>query len=317
MSREEFNAFYAVVEPATYIGCYLWPHVLLDDPDYEDPYSATKVAWTVHTLNTEVLVTVNGGLFCRIPDGLDQPLGDPDGMKALWAKIEFERQCAAEFNMVICELATRGIVSEPASPVYIGPARHIDGHLLVTSGSGGRESYFDRSMGWSTRLLQGNLIGVTPKRGMNESEVLDRARAISDLAPDAPGLVASAYSSMSRGQLAEVVAIAWIVIEQYIDRLWNAHRENAVTPPGRGTLLKDTRTYTAAVRTEVLHVTGAIDDDERAMLDRVRKHRNDLAHRAEVDRRRAEETAGALQHVLSRVCGEDVAPLLDSLGVGW
>ena len=95
------------------------------------------------------------------------------------------------------------------------------------------------------------------------------------------------------------------------------HVESAEVPPGRQTLLKDTRAYTAAVRTEVLHVTGAIDDHERSMLDRVRKHRNDLAHRARVDRGGVDEAAHALQHILSRVCGEDVDPLLYSLGVGW
>ena len=307
--------FFRSSEVQPVLGCYLWPRVLLAEPDWEDAFSCTGIRWTIATPECRVLVTVNGGMFVEMPLSLRAGPTGP-GMRELDAKATFERRTTDTLNLLVCELATHGIVSEPASPVFLNPARVVDGHALITQSGGGRELYFDRAMGWAQALL-GREWYQTSIRVMPEVAVeLPRSVRIRELSADAPTLVAGAYSGYSRGQLAETLLLSWIVIEQFIDALWRERLES-IDSVVRRRALKDARTYSAAVRTEILQTDGTLTDDERAVIDRVRQHRNALAHRGQVGVDGARDAATALQLVLQRVCEDDIAPLVDNVSVGW
>ena len=151
----ELGDFFKTNVPAdTVIGTYMYPYCLLSEAKWNDPLSATEVIQEIDTIQGEILVTRNGGLFIEPPAelaGKDSFNGDPGNFKA---KIAFEEEAAKLFNLVICEYALHEIVSEPATPVHISVGKLIDGHALITSGGGGREVYWERTIIPSVLLLQ-------------------------------------------------------------------------------------------------------------------------------------------------------------------
>jgi hypothetical protein len=74
----------------------------------------------------------------------------------------------------------------------------------------------------------------------------------------------------------------WIVIEQIISHIWDIEivkkAETSGSPKSRRDQLSDNRTWTAAVKLEMLHQKGHLDADALNELSAARKARNDLAH---------------------------------------
>lgn len=99
-----------------------------------------------------------------------------------------------------------------------------------------------------------------------------------------PEFLLKGVSGIARRDWGIGLSNLWITIEQLTESLW---RREVLDPlrsdPGRiaGRLdqLKDTRTWTAANRHELLHLTGTIPADALDDLYRARKARNDLSHR--------------------------------------
>jgi len=304
------------------IGTYLYPLGLFGEPDWKESYSCTEVVRHVAIDPCEVLVTRMGGLFVQPPQELADPYGaryDSEApMSDLEAKMAFEETTAEVFNLLICELALLGVVSEPASPVHINYGRLIDNHALVVAGSGAREMYLDRSIGPSLALLANHWIGwpIHGESLLDEVAGLARTRILAAMSATLPSLVPGAYYHYSRRQPAEALMDAWIVTEQILDSMWTEYTD-AVKDGKRKQRLADSQTYSASVRIEVLHTAGVIDRDMYEDLHEARDARNRLAHRALIDLNAASQGMCAMRCLIELVCGTSVAHTDVSMGVNW
>lgn len=290
------------------IGTYLYPYRLFGEPEWDNPYSATKVITRAEVGTDEVLITCNGGLF----------LLPPAGIKDLRDKLIFEEKAANIFNRLICEFALSGIVSEPATPAHISAGTLINDHALITSAGGGREIYFEKTIAPSMQLLQGTWL-THPLHSLDMVKAVAKQECASllvELSNNLPTLVAGAYSFLSQRQLSEAIMDSWIVIEQIIDSLW-ANYLVRITDNSRKERLSDERTYTAAVQIEVLYTAGTLPPSLYQALNIARKHRNDLAHRAKITLRMATECLTAMKQMIEFFCKKSVEPPLAFEGVNW
>lgn len=144
----------------------------------------------------------------------------------------------------------------------------------------------------------------------------ERTAVLAEISRLLPTMVAGAYFLASRGQLSEALIDAWVAVEQMIDYLWDGYLR-IHSDSDRKSRLKDTRTYTTAVRTEVLQTAGIIDDALYNQLNKARKHRNDLAHRAKVSLPALEDCLQALKTMLELVCERPVKPAAVTTTINW
>jgi len=144
---------------------------------------------------------------------------------------------------------------------------------------------------------------------------LECANRLVEVSDYLPTLVAGAYSMFSRGQLSAALIDSWIAIEQILDFLWQIYLSDF--PKKRKRRLNDTRTYTAAVRIEMLHTVDVLPATLYESLNTARKHRNDLAHRAKISIDMATEVVGAMKETIEFFTKISVAPPLVNRGVNW
>jgi hypothetical protein len=312
----ELRDFFEANIPADkVVGTYIYPYCLLSEPNWEDPLSATEVIQQIDTRQGKILLTRNGGLFVEPPTELARA----GPMSNLQAKIAFEEGAAKLFNLVICEYALHEIISEPATQVHISAGKLIDGHALITSAGGGREFYPERTITPSMYLLQGTWLihhRLSDMQVTVDVAKLSCASRLAEISENLPLLTAGAYSLFSRMQLSEALIDAWIVVEQAIDWLWNEHK-NRISDAERRERLADSRTYTSAVRIELLHTIGVVDPGLYSHMTRARTHRNNLAHRATISLDMAYETLMAMKSTVEFLCGMQVGAPSTSLGVNW
>jgi hypothetical protein len=102
-----------------------------------------------------------------------------------------------------------------------------------------------------------------------------------------------------------------------LDHLWRDYAFSLDDDKRRKRLLEDTRTYTAAVRTEVLHTAGRVDPAIYNALNTARQRRNALAHRAKIDLQAAEDGLNAMKLMIEFLCETSVEPPLATIGINW
>jgi hypothetical protein len=180
------------------IGTYVYPLGFFGEPDWKESYSCTEVVRRTRIDRCEVLITRMGGLFVQPPQELTDPYCacyDSAGpMSDLETKMAFEESTAEVFNLLICELALLGVVSEPVSPVHISYGQLIENHALVLVGSGGRELYLERGVGANLALF-GNHWGAWPLRSeslLDEAARLARTRVLASISATLSSLVPGA-----------------------------------------------------------------------------------------------------------------------------
>jgi hypothetical protein len=307
------------------LGTYLYPHRLFGQPDYDNPVSATKIIATASVQERQIFATRNGGLFTRIPrqfrDHHIFPGGASRGrvdQEQLGKKRGFEEDVATDFNLLVCELTLTDIVSEPASPVHLAGGRLVEGHALVVSGGGGRETYEERTLHPLYKLSSHEWVFDEPadEEKLRQACSLERAKMLSDISPELPTLVAAAYSSFSRRQLSAALNDSWVVVEQVLDAAWSTYT-SGLPEAGRRGRLTDTRTYTAAVRTELLYTIGVIDSDAYEALNRARKYRNGFIHGAKIDLSATQHCMTSMRLMIEMACGMPVEPPLTRIGAMW
>ncbi len=304
------------------IGTYLYPPSLFGAGFPRDGYQCTEVLRRIRIDACDVLVTRMGGLFIQPPEELSDlyhGCDTPDlAVSDLDDKLAFEETTAQAFNLLICELALLGVVSEPASPVHINYGWLIDNHALVLVASGGRELYLERSIGANTALIGNHWIGwpLRPESLLDEAAGLAHARVLAAISATLLSLVPGAYYYYSRRQPAEALMDAWIVAEQILDSMWTEY-VHGVKGGKRKKRLRDWRTYSASVRIEVLYTTGVIDGEMYQELHHARGARNQLAHRALIDLTSASQGMGAMKRIIEFVCGTSVAHADVSVSVNW
>ena len=298
------------------VGTYIYPYCLLSEPNWKSPLSTTEVIQQIDTGQGEILVTRNGGLFIEPP----AELARTSPVSNVQAKIAFEEKVAKLLNLVICEYALHEIISEPATQVHISAGKLIDGHALITSAGGGREVYLERTLNPSIQLVSS--AGIWGMHRLHNMQItvdvakLSCASRLAEISENLPSLTAGAYSLFSKMQLSEALIDAWIVVEQAIDWLWNEHK-NGISDVERRKRLADSRTYTSAVRIELLHTIGVLDPDLYSHMTRARTHRNNLAHRATISLDMAYDTLMAMKSTIEFLCGMQVGAPSKSSSVNW
>lgn len=302
------------------VGTYIYPYCILARPNWDDPLSATKVIQQIDTGQGEILVTLNGGLFIEPPTELVHEAAANNDVDNLKAKVAFEEKAAKLFNLVICEYALHEVISEPATQVHISAGKLIDGHALITSAGGEGEVYLERTLNPSMQLLSRE--GIWRIHRWHDIQItvdvakLSCASRLAEISENLPSLTAGAYSLYSQRQLSEALIDAWIVVEQAIDWLWDEHK-NGITDAERKNRLADSRTYTSAVRIELLHTIGVLAHDLYLYMTRARNHRNNLTHRATISLDMAYETLMAMKSTIEFLCGMQVGAPSKSTGVNW
>lgn len=314
----ELGLFFSNTPFERVIGTYLYPYRLFSAVEWEDPLSPTKIIGRTNTEGHEVLITINGGVFVIPPPSLPDIYANPEIMTQgtdISMKRAFEEKVAVLFNHIICEFALLGVVSEPATPVHISLGKKHGEHILITSASG---VYTDRSMSPSIQLIQGlwRQHPVVPTETLNQALLLELTSQLTKISPELPTFIASAYSLYAQRQQGEALLDSWIVIEQIIDWFWNEYKAK-VFDKSRKERLSDTRTYTAAVRTEALLIAGIIPDTLYHTLNLARKHRNDLAHRGKANFNMTQVVILAMKDALEFLLKRKIEPPYVHLGINW
>jgi hypothetical protein len=151
-----------------------------------------------------------------------------------------------------------------------------------------------------------NLVGVRSIAVGELSTAMGAGRVLLDAVPELSGeFILKGATGIARRDWGAALSNLWIVVEQITSNVW-AHEvldptrsSDGIT--GRLDQLADPRTWTIAVRHELLHQIGIIPADTLATLSVARKARNALAHRGkhptEADARAAYTSALAILQI--------------------
>lgn len=259
------------------VGAYLYPLRNFASPTTDaDEETLTEVIATIQGWAQEVLMTRNAGLFLRIPAEIADHIR-PGGQESIdyWKRqVAFQNEAARIFNVVLAELAMRGEVSQPVSPTYVSYGRLVEGHALVTHAGGAGLIDPDRQLAG----LMSVAVNRWPSHGDTAIAGLDVKRVglpLADLGASLPTLLTGAFYFYANRDFAEAVADAWIVTERLLASWWSRFL-TALPDMERRRRLSDERTYSAAVRTELLHTAGELGDDGYLRLSQARSARNGL-----------------------------------------
>ena len=305
------------------LGTYLYPLTFLSRPDFDDRESATEIIESIEINELQILITCMGGLFIEIPKELLGEKKNPEGhvlLDHLIEQQEYEQSACDSFNMLICELCLHGLVAQPASPALLGTGQLRGNSVYLESMEGSKVSYFDRVLGPAATLRQADWY-ISPRLNKNYS-VLDEAKSLGlttrlmRVSGTLPAFIAGSYSYYSQRQINEALIDAWFACEQLIDSIWSEYLDT-LEDSHRVKRLRDTRTYSAAVRLEILHTDGMINRELYLSLNKARAHRNDLAHRAKNSFFATTDCVNALKQLIDFFLDEEVAEFKSSRGVIW
>ncbi len=128
------------------------------------------------------------------------------------------------------------------------------------------------------------LVGVQSIPLSELSAAMSAGRALLDAVPELSGeFLLKGATGIARRDWGAALSNLWIVVEQITSNVWAHKVLNPARSPdaiaGRLDRLADPRTWTIAVRHELLHQIGILPADTLATLSVARKARNALAHR--------------------------------------
>jgi hypothetical protein len=249
------------------IGTHMMPWRLLGEPDALDAADGFAVVGSVDANSIEVIATRAGGLFVRIPE-TERP--------------GFVDRAVSALNLVLCEFALAGVESEPVSAHDLARGEIGEGRAAILSGVIGDHSPFDRTIGPWMAMADGRWGSRGPGAIYLALPVgLNRAKSLARVSKLLPRLIVGAYYNDVRRHAAENLIGCWIVVEQFLDRLWEEHLAS-ITERARLERLRDPRTYSAGVRSEMLRTVGVLTPELHAKIEAARTARNRLAHRADL-----------------------------------
>lgn len=145
-----------------------------------------------------------------------------------------------------------------------------------------RFRYKHKSPFWETcRLAAGTRFAVPEAVGSLSLELFDALvhRAHADQLMNAIELTVRADANVRALDFSVAHMLAWTAIELSLDRLWTGWMERRAQDEGaRRKHLMDSRTYTAAVRVEMLNVAGELEDELARDMHECRRDRNSFIH---------------------------------------
>jgi hypothetical protein len=134
---------------------------------------------------------------------------------------------------------------------------------------------------------------------------LAHARTLRNISPEIPALVAGAIGHNHRSRPAEATLFGWMVCERLVNHAWKIRIEPAALSGAHVNQLRDSRTYTAAVRIEILRREGWLSDDDFDLVSAARKARNEQAHNRPSTGVDAHTTLRAMLVILDHVIGNE------------
>lgn len=134
-----------------------------------------------------------------------------------------------------------------------------------------------------TPMIDFDWVGMRIKKlsEINDASALGKEIVSSEyFGRDAQILALGAYKEYTLHNWNSALVLSWTFIEMLIDELWKKEMiENVSTEEiGRKKRLKDYRTYSSAIKIEVLYIKSIIDIDTYVKLNQLRKLRNDFIH---------------------------------------
>jgi hypothetical protein len=282
-------------------GTYLYPLKVLEADDRPtDPNDYLEVIRVVPVTGVDVAITRGGGLFARD--------------RGQYLTPEAINRLVDILNIVTCEFALAGLVSQPVTDIDIQSGKLIGRHISITGGWG---SFGERTWGPYALLCMAPRDMSAPytttanphwppnfywtahgdKEILDTVEKLANAPLLSLVAPSLPSLVAAAAFHAARHNLSETIITSWVVVELILYHQWVGHLRS-LPDSARRRRLQDTRTYSAGVQVEVLLTAGLIQGDVYDKVQSARKTRNDFAHRGAAS---ADGAAGCMEAMRAMV----------------
>ena len=298
------------------VGSYLYPLRFFSDQPMREPIEATDVIRKLHLGAFDVSLTRSGGMFVPLPPDLAI---EPGLIKpGLFDRREtFASDLSRSLTLLACELSVQGMPTEPISPTYVVRGNERDDRAVVIWGGGAGPIQVQRQVGAFIELLTWQWQGW-PRAEMKALDAAAQLRVATPLAlvgGSLPALVAAAYHQYAHRELAEACADAWIVAERVLSVMWDAYV--ATLPPSRRERLRDDRTYSAAVRLEMLRTTGRIEPEVYEEWSAARVARNHLLHRGELSVDGAKTIMSAMRSAIQLQTGVEVTPPGMSSPVLW
>lgn len=303
----------AIAGPQAY-GAYLQPPRLcgLDLPDASgrDADEAvveaarsegTRIYWQTTVEDVDLLMTHGGGVFALFPK---QPARqDPAAhvQEQLLRTVEFLNLVACEL-MLACDVPCSAFsVSDIAGAIRSEDADRIETWVAP-------RPYAPQGMYQETDMKSGSsrVAGWerTPAEALSHLGDLAQARMLRDVSPELPALVAGAIGHHHRGRPAEATLFGWMVCERLVNHSWTARIEPAALSGSHSDQLRDNRTYTSAVRIEILRREGLLSHQDFELLSDARRARNQQAHNRPATAEDAQTTLRAMLAVLDKALGD-------------
>jgi hypothetical protein len=273
-------------------GTYLFPLRYLEATERsKDPNDYLEVIRVIDVNGTDVAVTRGGGLYVRCAD--DYQDTDADMQHYVEA-----------FNLIACEVSLEGHFARSVTDYDVGPAMLIGMHIGAAGGGG----WFAETHWQPFWMLasephgdlwppNGSWFVVDPPGLLDRVSELRNVKLLTAISTDLPVLVCAAIYHAARHNVAEAITTSWFSCEIVLSYWWD---EYLSTLDGQQLArLKDARTYTAAVRTEMLLATGRMERGLYDHLNAARQVRNNLAHRGRAERTGAQQAMVALKTTLA------------------
>lgn len=93
-------------------------------------------------------------------------------------------------------------------------------------------------------------------------------------------LLVDSYTHLIKGEINESFILSWMIIEQYLNYIWNTFLDSKNISNERKKKLRS-REFTVHVKVNILAVLGILEEEEYRDINKTRKIRNELMHEIE------------------------------------
>jgi hypothetical protein len=266
---------------------YVHPFRMIDGKAL-DPWSASIEQVNRGTWDYVKLHEIAGGIDVGLPPPYHMLIGR-DGALALppIPKLRSDQQAVEFFNRCLAGLLLGGVYCEAIGLDNLEFGSIIDWKYIRSYGGRAASNRFHELIRRRMAPPIEAILLMEP-RTLDFDVLAGAARAgfaLLKMVPHlSPEFLLKGVSGIARRDWGIGLSNLWITIEQLTESLWQrdviSPAKSGVEPiAGREGQLKDTRTWTAANRQELLHLKGIIAEVVLRDLYVARKARNDLSHR--------------------------------------